>query len=391
MILCFYNFNCKKAMYTLEFKQRAIELSVELDSLFHAAKEVNTSPENIRRWKKELIPENLHTRAQKTIKKRQLAFKQLRKELVGVTLERDILKKGSKYLFAGPQEKFEFIKRHLDYFPVRTMCKILGISRSGFYKWINRASSKRAQYNQVLIEQIKKIHYNNNKRYGSPRIARELKVSGFHASEKHVRKLMKITSLQSVFKRKFKTTTNSFHKYPIAENKLNRDFSASRENEVWVSDITYIKTAKRWLYLTAVIDLFDRRVIGWALSTSITAKNTSLRAFKMAITNRPIKNNLSLIFHSDRGVQYACEEFICELSKYKSISRSMSRKGNCWDNAVSESFFRTLKVELIYQNHYLNKKEAELSISEYIETFYNTKRRHSHLGNLTISEYCSKF
>ncbi|MBF4464956.1 IS3 family transposase [Flavobacterium sp. LC2016-12] len=139
--------------------------------------------------------------------------------------------------------------------------------------------------------------------------------------------------------------------------------------------------------MTTVIDLFDRKVIGWALSTSITARNTSISAFRMAHANRPITENSPLIFHSDRGIQYACREFVGELSNHKSVTRSMSGKGNCWDNAVAESFFKTLKVELIYQNRFRNKHKADLAISEYIEKFYNTNRRHKHLHNLSIFEY----
>ena len=267
------------------------------------------------------------------------------------------------------------------------MCKVFKVSKSGYYKWLIRIPSKREIYNQILLEEIKKIFYQSKKRYGSPRIAKELEILGFKASKQLVRKLMKRAFLQSIVKRKFKVTTDSSHKYPVVENKLNREFTVGRENQAWVSDITYVRTGQGWLYLTSVIDLFDRKVIGWALNATMSAKDTSIKAFKMALINRPIKNNQSLIFHSDRGIQYACEEFICELNKHKSITRSMSRKGNCWDNAVAESFFKTLKVELIYQNRYQTRQEAELSIFEYIETFYNTKRRHKHLNNLTILEY----
>lgn len=267
------------------------------------------------------------------------------------------------------------------------MCKVFKVSKSGYYKWLIRIPSKREIYNQILLEEIKRIFYQSKKRYGSPKIAKELEMLRFKASKQLVIKLMKRAFLQSIVKRKFKVTTDSSHKYPIVGNKLNREFNVSRENQAWVSDITYVRTAQGWLYLTSVIYLFDRKVIGWALSATMRAKDTSIKAFKMAIINRSIKNNQSLIFHSDRAIQYACEEFICELKKHKSITRSMSRKGKCWDNAVAESFFKTLKVELIYQNRYLTRQQAELSIFEYIETFYNTKRGHKHLHNLTILEY----
>lgn len=314
-------------------------------------------------------------------------LKQLRKELTKLKLERTILEKCAGCLQSSTKIKFEFIDRHISRFPVKNMCKILHVSTSGYYKWRNRAISKRDQHNLILLEEIKKIHYRNKKRYGSPRIAKELEASGFHASEKLIRKLMKSASLKSVFKKKYRITTDSSHKYPVAKNILDRKFTTSNKNEAWVSDITYIKSSFRWLYLTVIIDLFDRTVVGWALSTSLATKHTSMKALEMALANRQIKVDSPLVFHSDRGIQYSCKEFVQEISKHKSVIRSMSRKGNCWDNAVSESFFKTLKVELIYKNKYQSKQEAEASISEYIETFYNTNRRHRQLKNLTVLEY----
>lgn len=198
---------------------------------------------------------------------------------------------------------------------------------------------------------------------------------------------MKSASLKNVFKKKYRTTTDSCHKYPVLENILGRKFTASNKNETWVSDITYIKASFRWLYLTVIIDLFDRTVVGWALSTSFATKHTSIKALEMALANRQVKDDSCMVFHSDRGIQYACREFVQEISKHGSVIRRMSRKGNCWDNAVSESFFKTLKIELIYKKHYQTKQEAEESISEYIKTFYNTQRRRSYLDNLTIPEF----
>jgi putative transposase len=377
----------QRQSYTLEFKLKAVELGIGHGKTMRAAQELGTSAENIRRWKKQYDDGRLGSRVRQTAASKLLELKRLRKELTEVKLERDILKKAGSFLFSETQVKFEFIRQHRYCYPVESICKLFGVSKSGYYSWNDRKPSRRALHNLALIEQIKIIHYRNKKRYGSPRIARELEASGFHASEKLVRKLMKQASLQSVFKRKFKTTTDSSHSYPIAENRLDREFTVGRENEAWVSDITYIRTAKRWLYLTTVIDLFDRKVIGWALSSTITARNTSVSAFRMALANRPITNNSPLIFHSDRGIQYVCGEFVREIGNHKSVIKSMSGKGNCWDNAVAESFFKTLKVELIYQNRFQNKHEAESSISEYIEKFYNTNRRHKHLDNLNIFEY----
>jgi len=267
------------------------------------------------------------------------------------------------------------------------MCIVFRVSKSGYYNWIFRKPSKRALHNQIILQEIKQIYAKTKGRYGSPRIAKELEMLDIKASRQLVAKMMRANNMRSIIKKKFKITTDSSHKYPVVENVLNREFTVANQNMVWVSDITYIRTMQGWLYLTTVIDLYDRKVIGWSLSYTMKAKETSVKSFKMALTNRPINTNQSLIYHSDRGSQYACEEFVSELNKHKSIIRSMSRKGNCWDNAVAESFFKTLKVELIYQNKYLTRQEAELSIFEYIETFYNTKRRHKQLNNLTILEY----
>lgn len=267
------------------------------------------------------------------------------------------------------------------------MCKVLRVSRSSYYKWLVGIPSKRTLYNQMLSDEIKKIYALYKGRYGSPRIAKELESLGIKASQQRVARLMKKHSLRSILKRKFKVTTDSSHKYPVVENHLNRNFSVHKPNSAWVSDITYIRTKQGWLYLTTVIDLFDRKVIGWSLSSTMYAKDTSMAAFKMALSNRPLMKMDSLIFHSDRGVQYACKEFVSMVGKNKQIIRSMSRKGNCWDNAVAESFFKTLKIELIYQNRYETRKQAELSIFEYIEGFYNTHRRHKYLENRTILEF----
>ena len=191
-------------------------------------------------------------------------------------------------------------------------------------------------------------------------------------------------NIRSVHAKKFKITTNSKHNYPVCDNILDRNFNPEREGKVWVSDITYIATKEGWLYLTIVLDLHDRKAIGWALSSRMFASETVIPALKMAKLNRPIVDDL--IFHSDRGVQYACNEFKKQLES-PLIKQSMSRKGNCWDNAVAESFFKSLKKECVYRNNYLTRKEAELSVFKWIEMWYNTNRIHSSLGNKSIKEF----
>jgi len=199
---------------------------------------------------------------------------------------------------------------------------------------------------------------------------------------------MRKAKLRSVVKKKFKVTTDSSHKFPVPDNVLDRDFKPGILDAVWVSDITYIRTRQGWLYLTIVIDLGDRKIIGWALSTTMKANDTVIPAFKMAQSRRPVTQEL--IFHSDRGVQYACNEFRWLLEKYPLITRSMSRKGNCWDNAVAESFFKTLKAECAYQHKFTDKEQAARVVFEYIETWYNRKRLHSALGYLSPEEFGRK-
>ena len=270
-------------------------------------------------------------------------------------------------------------------FPVEKMCKVFKVSRSAYYAWYNHKPSRREENNNFLIEEIKIIYNNSKGTYGSPRIAKELNCKGILTSEKRVAKLMKKEGIRSKIRKRYKVTTDSSHKYPVVENKLSQNFNVEELATAWVSDITYIHTNQGWLYLTIILDLGDRKVIGWSLSDSLKTNHTVMPAWNMAIKNRPIHQEL--LFHSDRGIQYACEEFVSHLKATKNVIRSMSRKANCWDNAVAESFFKTLKVECVYQYKYLNKQQAALSIFEYIETWYNRNRRHSALNGLTILEF----
>ena len=196
---------------------------------------------------------------------------------------------------------------------------------------------------------------------------------------------MQAANLYAIRRKKFKVTTDSKHNYPVAPNLLNQEFSVTRPGEVWVSDISYVRTKSGWLYLTVIIDLYDRKVIGWSMSKGLSTEETVISAWFMAIRNRPVTENL--IFHSDRGSQYACLDFTKILKKNSLISQSMSRKGNCWDNAVAESFFKTIKVEWIYGQSFINQEHAQLSIFEWIESWYNRKRRHSALGYKTMEEF----
>lgn len=267
---------------------------------------------------------------------------------------------------------------------------MLAISSSSYYQWLNGKSSKRWNENVVLVSEIREIFEDSYSSYGSPRITAELKSKGFNVSKPRVARLMKANELVARRPKKFKVTTDSNHNYPTAPNLLDRQFNVGRSNQVWVSDITYVRTHQGCLYLTVIIDLFDRKVIGWAMSSDLTAKNTSIATFRMALRNTGLSKDNNLMFHSDRGVQYACTAFTNILNHYK-IKRSMSRKGNCWDNAVAESFFKTLITEWVWKHSYSNRKMAELSIFQWIETWYNRKRRHSHLDYKTIEEFDNLF
>ena len=265
------------------------------------------------------------------------------------------------------------------------MCQVLGVSRSGYYSWLKRKPSKRALEDEQLMKQIRVIHKKSKGTYGSPRIREELNKNYVHVSRRRVARLMKKAGIQVKNKKRFKATTDSKHKFPVAPNLLNREFKVDELGKVWVSDITYIRTMEGWLYLTVIIDLCDRKVIGWSISSSLKTSETVVPAWKMAVVNRPVCD--SLIFHSDRGVQYACTEFKELVTANPFVRQSMSRKGDCWDNAVAESFFKTLKTEWIYRNKYVTKKQATVSVFEYIETWYNTQRSHSSLNYMSPEEF----
>jgi transposase InsO family protein len=263
------------------------------------------------------------------------------------------------------------------------MCRVLGVSRSSYYEWRKGRVSQRLLRHQQLLAEIKKIHEESRGNYGSPRITRELRKKGIVVNEKTVAALMKEHGIQAKHKKKFKATTDSNHKLPIAKNRLKRDFKANKPNQAWVSDITYVRTDEGWLYLATFIDLFSRKVVGWSMSDRMTA-DLVVNAFRMAIFRQ--KRKAPKLVHSDRGSQYASEAFRKELKAHR-CKRSMSRKGDCWDNAVAESFFGTLKTELVHHEKYKTREQARLSIFDYIETFYNRRRIHSYLNYVSPDDF----
>lgn len=263
------------------------------------------------------------------------------------------------------------------------MAKLLGVSRSGFYRWKSSDNESRQAEKAKLLRVIEDIHLGSRKTYGSPRIFKALKALGYPVSKSRVERLMREAGIKSKTKKKFRVTTDSKHDHPVAENILNREFQPLQPNKAWAGDITYVWTDEGWLFLAVLLDLFSRRVIGWAMDERMT-KALVISALRMAITNRSPEPGI--VHHSDRGSQYACGQYR-EILKAHGMVSSMSRKGNCWDNAVVESFFHSLKTELIHHERFRTREEAKTKIFEWIEVFYNRQRIHSALDYKTPEEF----
>jgi len=266
---------------------------------------------------------------------------------------------------------------HKEQFPIRTMSRVFGVSRSGYYSWLNRPPSDRSLYNNCLCKEIYRVWEDSRKIYGSPRIYRQLQASGWLASRQRIARLMRGMGIASRIRKKWVKTTQSNHRWPVAANLLGRKFFPEKLSQVWVSDITFIPSRQGWLYLTTVMDLGDRQILGWSLSDGMSAEQTSIAALEQALIRR--QPGSDLLYHSDQGVQYACKEFTKKLDRYN-ITQSMSRRGNCWDNAPAESFFKTLKYELDMPDRYGSYEQARTAIFEFIEIWYNRKRLHSALN-----------
>lgn len=275
--------------------------------------------------------------------------------------------------------RFAFIEAEKACFPIDLMCEVLQVSRSGFYAWRGRPEPARAIEDRRMAQQIATIHAHHRGRYGSPRILEDLREEGIATSRRRVSRLMRQQDLKWRRKRRFRTTTDSDHVLPIAPNLLSREFAVDAPNRVWVGDMTYIWTAEGWLYLAVLLDLYSRKVVGWSMSDRPSRKLT-LDALEMAITRR--RPTPGLLHHTDRGSQYASRDYRRRLDQAGMVC-SMSRTGDCWDNAVAESFFATLKGELLGDAEPATRDEARRAVFEYVEGYYNVMRRHSTLGHLS--------
>ena len=279
--------------------------------------------------------------------------------------------------------RFQAIEGHAGKYPVRLMCRVLRVSTSGYFAWRKRPESLREGKDRELLAKIRGVRTGRKQSYGSPRVARALRGQGTACSRHQVARVMRQAGIRAVQARKFKATTDSKHTRPVAENVLDRRFRPSAKNQAWVADITYVGTDEGWLYLATVMDLYSRRIIGWSMKDRMT-QDLVLDAAWMAVGDRGLTS--AGIHHSDRGSQYASEAYQ-RLLRQLGMTCSMSRKGNCYDNAVMESFFHTLKVECVHHQRYRTRAEARKDIFEYIEAFYNRERLHSSLGYLSPIEF----
>jgi putative transposase len=276
--------------------------------------------------------------------------------------------------------RFRLIEDQRDVWPVRVMCDALGVSPSGYYAWRSRPESPREIANGELLSDIRRVYADHRGRYGAPRIHAELRAEGQTVSRKRIERVMCRHGIRAHVPRRYRVcTTDSKHSLPIAANLLDRNFVAERPDQVWLADITYIPTGEGWLYLAVILDLFTRKLVGWAMREHMRAELT-MAALTMAVQRR--RPEAGLIHHSDRGSQYAAGDYR-KILQAAAITQSMSRKGNCWDNAPMESFFGTLKTELVHQRDYPDREAARRDLFAYIEAYYNRRRIHSAIGYIT--------
>ncbi len=279
--------------------------------------------------------------------------------------------------------RYQCIDRHRKQYPVRVMCGALKVSRSGYYAWRTRPKSNRDNIDRALTQAICEIHRDSKGVYGAPKIRVELEAQGYHHGRHKVARLMRLAGLRGCPQRRFKVTTQSDPSHPVAKNLLQQNFTAKAPNRQWASDITYIDTQQGWLYLAIVMDLYSRRIVGWSMERWMS-RHLVIDALTMALDSRMPEGQL--IHHSDRGAQYTSDDFRNQLVKH-GIQCSMSGRGNCYDNAVVESFFGLLKRERVNRVRYRTRDEARADIFEYIECFYNRKRRHGYVGNISPVDF----
>ncbi len=279
--------------------------------------------------------------------------------------------------------RYQWIHKHRSHYPLSLMCNVLQVSPSGYYDWHGREPSQQQQRHEKILQAAARSHFESHRIYGYRKVWEDLDEQQVACCPETVRRVLQELGLFSRTKRKFVVTTDSQHTHPVAENLLDRDFTAAGPNQKWLTDITYIPTREGWLYLAAVLDVFSRKIVGWSMSERIDTELVK-SALQMATTQRSPEPGL--LHHSDRGVQYASDAYRQILDELGVVC-SMSRKGNCWDNAMMESFFGSLKTEWVYGKDYQTRQEAKQDLFKYIEMFYNRQRRHASLGYISPAEF----
>ncbi|WP_407267375.1 IS3 family transposase [Tenacibaculum maritimum] len=368
--------------YDNDFKVMLVELLKSGRKAKSLSEEYGVNDGVIRRWKREYEAKSGDFSKKRELSVEAQELKALKKELREVKLERDILK-GSEHLLQERQMRYQFILKNVSVYPVEKMCKCMKVSKNAYYYWLKHKDVIKILPSKVLLKRELNFISNKVEKFTEAIVFKNVGKRRFSLCTFLHWATNERTRTKKYSKRKYVATTNSNHNLSIAKNELDRNFTGLKLGEKWVSDITYIRVNDHWNYLTTIIDLADKRVVGWSLSKDMTTENTIMKAWNLASNNRAITNKF--IFHSDRGVQYASNKITNLFSFNRKITQSMSRKGNCWDNAVAESFFKTIKHEWLYRFKYSSYKQLFSSIEDYIN-WYNNERLHSSLGYISPLE-----
>ncbi|MDF0674339.1 MAG: IS3 family transposase [Nitrospira sp.] len=376
--------------YTKEFREQAVQLVLEQDlTTLEAARRLAISDKTLGNWVCRARRGQLATlgESRRPVTELEAEVSRLKRDLAEARMERDILKKATAYFGEGAAARYALMRTLRPHYPLSLWCRVLEVSRSGYHAWQNRRPSKRAQENARLEVAIQAAHVRTRQTYGPERLQAELREDGFPAGIGRIKRLRKKLGLRCTQVRRFTITTDSAHQWPVADNLLAQTFPATRPNETWVTDITYVPTGEGWLYLAGLKDLYTCEVVGHAMGARMTTDLVRHALVRAVWGKRP---RPGLIHHSDRGSQYCAQDYQEQLRQF-GLTPSMSRKGNCYDNAPMESFWGTLKNELIHHRRYATREQARREITEYIELFYNRQRRHSRLGNCSPAAFAQRW
>ncbi|WP_148895792.1 IS3 family transposase [Geothermobacter ehrlichii] len=379
-----------KSRYTKEFCQKAVKLVVEGGlSAYEASRQLCLPKSTLENWVRAFKAGKLGNIGgqQPPLTEVEQELARVKRELAQVKQERDILKKGRRVLCQGVAAKYAMITKLRSEYGVPQLCRVLDVSPSGYYSWLKRPDSPRQKEELRLVIEIKAAHERTRGTYGPERLQRDLAEHGIQIGVHRIKRIRREHGIRCKQVKRFKTTTNSNHNLPVAANLLKQDFAAEAPNQVWVTDITYIPTAEGWLYLAGHKDLYTGEIVGYAMGKRMTKNLVTQSLFRAVSAKRP---TAGLIHHSDRGSQYCSREYR-DLLEQSGMRASMSRRGNCYDNAPIESFWGVLKNELIHHRRYVTRKEAVQEIAEYIELFYNRQRRQKRLGYFSPAECEQKY